>query len=49
MAAVLEAKPAPSPAGDYPESDGQPITENTNSKSRMFFQNKGEERSRLSI
>ena len=49
MAAVLEAKPAPSQAGYYPESDGQPITENTNGKSRMFFQNKGEERSRLSI
>ena len=29
MAAVLEAKPAPSQAGDYPESDGQPMADNT--------------------
>jgi len=29
MAAVVEAKPAPSQAGDYPESDGQPMAENT--------------------
>src|SRR5215510_6314432 len=29
MAAGLEAKPAPSQAGDYPESDGQPMAENT--------------------
>jgi len=29
MAAVVEAKPAPSQAGDYPESDGQPMADNT--------------------
>src|SRR5215475_985990 len=29
MAAVPEAKPAPSQAGYYPESDGQPLAENT--------------------
>src|SRR5215470_17845154 len=29
MAAVLGAKPAPSQAGDYPESDGQPMADNT--------------------
>ena len=29
MAAVLEAKPAPSQAGYYPESDGQPMADNT--------------------
>jgi hypothetical protein len=29
MAAVLEAKPAPSQAGDYPESDGPPMADNT--------------------
>lgn len=29
MAAVPEAKPAPSQAGYYPERDGQPLAENT--------------------
>lgn len=29
MAAVLEPKPVPSQAGYYPESDGQPMAENT--------------------
>jgi Uma2 family endonuclease len=29
MAAILEAKPAPSQATCYPESDGQPMAENT--------------------
>jgi Uma2 family endonuclease len=29
MAAVREAQPAPSQAGDYPESDGQPMADNT--------------------
>jgi Uma2 family endonuclease len=29
MAAVLEAKPATLQAGDYPESDGQPMADNT--------------------
>ena len=29
MAAVVEAKPAPSQAGDYPESDGPPMADNT--------------------
>ena len=29
MAAVLEAKPAPWQDGYYPESDGQPMAENT--------------------